>query len=201
MTGRDHASVLLSNRRKLHERVGEYLETTEPDGVNELARHFLEARLEARALPYIVDAGDRAAASYATSEAIDHYEKALQILKGTEDLALARRAYEGNGGALTFGFDVPGALQNYNEMLALAEERGDVPMKVSALNKLGFVSALMQGQIPEAEELLVDAERLASEANDLAGLAECHMTYCYLRTAGGDFEGAIDHLEESAHHR
>ena len=178
--------------------MGEYLETTEPDGVNELARHFLEARLEARALPYIVDAGDRAAASYATSEAIDHYEKALQILKGTEDLALARRAYEGNGGALTFGFDVPGALQNYNEMLALAEERGDVPMKVSALNKLGFVSALMQGQIPEAEELLVDAERLASEANDLAGLAECHMTYCYLRTAGGDFEGAIDHLEESA---
>lgn len=83
-------------------------------------------------------------------------------------------------------------------MLALAEERGDVPMKVSALNKLGFVSALMQGQIPEAEELLVDAEHLASEANDLAGLAECHMTYCYLRTAGGDFEGAIDHLEESA---
>ena len=44
-------------------------------------------------------------------------------------------------------------------------------MQVSALNKLGFVSALIQGQFPEAEAHLVDAERLARQCDDLPGLA------------------------------
>ena len=69
---------------------------------------------------------------------------------------------------------------------------------MSALNKLGFVSALMQGQLSEGEELLVDAERVAKGCGDTAGLAELHMTYCYIRTATGDFEGATDHLSEAA---
>ncbi len=71
-------------------------------------------------------------------------------------------------------------------------------MQVSALNKLGFVTALMKGQFPEAEEHLHDAERLAHEGNDLPGLAELHVTYCYMRTSIGDFEGALDHQSESA---
>ena len=71
-------------------------------------------------------------------------------------------------------------------------------MQVSALNKLGFVTALFQGQFPEAEQHLMDAERLALECNDLPGLAELHMTYCYLRVPFGNFDDAMSHLNESA---
>ena len=78
------------------------------------------------------------------------------------------------------------------------QEYGDLPMQVSALNKLGFVTALMQGQFPEAEEHLVDAERLADQCGDLAGLAELHMTYCFLRVPFGLFDDAVDHLGQVA---
>ena len=111
---------------------------------------------------------------------------------------MARRAYEGLGGALTLGNDVPGAVENYHNMFHDAQEYGDLPMQVSALNKLGFVTALMQGQFPEAEEHLVDAERLARQCDDLSGLAELHMTYCYLRVPFGQFDDALEHLSESA---
>ena len=57
---------------------------------------------------------------------------------------------------------------------------------------------MMQGQFPEAEEHLVEAEHLANQCGDLPGLAELHMTYCYLRVPFGQFDDAVDHLEEVA---
>ena len=193
-----YASLLLSRRRELHRRVAECLEQADSDRVAEIARHYIEAREEARALPYLVEAGDRAARAYATTEAIGHYALALEVLETSKELGLARRAYEGMGGALAFGNDVPRAVENYHHMYHDAQEYGDLPMQVSALNKLGFVTALMQGQFPEAEGHLVDAERLARQCNDLPGLAELHMTYCYLRVPFGEFDQAMDHLGESA---
>ena len=191
-------SLLMSRRREFHGRVAEYLERKSPDSVSDIARHFIEARQEARALPYLVEAGNVAARAYATADAIGAYRQALDLLEDTDDLPLARRAYEGLGGALTFAFDVRSAVESYHKMFHVAEEHDDLPMQVSALNKLGFVTALMMGQAPEAEEHLVDAERLAHQSGDAAGLAEMHMTYCYIRSTKGDFEDAEDHLGEAA---
>ena len=193
-----YSSLLLSRRRELHRRVGECLEQIEPDRAGEISRHYLEAREEVRALPYLVQAADEAARAYSTVEAIRHYTRAIEILGTVKDQGLARPAREGLGAALTFGNDVPRAVENYHAMLHEAKEYGDLPMQVSALNKLGFVTALMRGQFPEAEDHLVDAERLASQCGDLAGLAELHMTYCYLRVPFGQFDDAIEHLSESA---
>ena len=193
-----YSSMLMSSRRELHRRLAEWLERTAPDQANDIARHFVEAREPERALPYLVEAGDRAARAYSTPEAISFYTRALEILKTVDNLLLARRSYEGLGGAMTFGNDVAGAIENYQTMLRTARERGDLPMQVSALNKLGFVTALLQGHLKEGEELLVDAERVAHQCQDLEGLAELHMTYCYLRVPAGDFEGAQDHLSDAA---
>lgn len=193
-----YSSLLLSRRRQLHRRVAECLEHIEPDRVGDIARHFLEAREEHLALPYLVEAGDRTARAYSTSDAIGFYTRALAILDNTKDPQLARRAYEGLGSALTFGQDIPAAVENYHRMFHVAQEYGDQPMQVSALNKLGFITALAQGQFPEAERHLVEAENLALECGDLAGLAELHMTYCYLRVPFGEFDDAVDHLSKSA---
>ena len=193
-----YASLLLSRRRELHRRVAECLEQIDAERVNEIARHFLEAQEQARALPYLVDAGDRSARAYSTPDAIGFYTQALEILETVQDSGLARRAYEGLGGALTFAYDVQRAVETYRKMLDLAKASDDIPMQVSALNKLGFVTALMQGQLPEGDEILLDAQRLANQSKDLAGLAECHMIYCYIRTATGDFDNVLDHQSESA---
>ncbi len=193
-----YGSLLLSRRRELHSRVAECIERIQPDRVGEIAWHFLEAREESRALPYLIDAADRAAGAYSTTEAIKSYTRALEILDTVKDSRLARRAYEGLGGAMTFGGEIPGAVENYHKMLQVAEDQNDLPMQVSALNKLGFVTALMQGQFRQAEEHLENAGRLAVSCDDLPGMAELHMTYCYLRVPFGMFDDAVEHLNESA---
>ena len=192
-----YASLLLARRRELHLQVAQCLEQNNPEQLHEIARHFLEAQEQGRAVPYLVEAGDQAAQAYATSEAVGHYRRALDILITTQDPKLHRRAFEGLGGALTFGNDVPGAVDNYHDMFHSGKEYGDLPMQVSALNKLGFATALFQGQFPEAEEHLADAERLARQCGDLPGLAEYHMTCCYMTVPFGEFDDAIAHLCEA----
>lgn len=79
--------------RKLHLRAGEALEQhgrQRPEAA-ELARHFLAARNERRALPYAIQAGDHAARLYAHDAAIRHYEIALELLEeGGDDQGMAR---------------------------------------------------------------------------------------------------------------
>jgi len=190
-------SILLSKRRELHRRVAECLEQTEPDRVNDIARHFLEAQEEARALPYLLEAGDRAAHAYATQEAISYYRRALEVLRTVEDAGLARRAYEGLGGAQTLIFDVPAAMETYHTMYHYAGQRNDIPMQVSALNKMSFIIGLRLGQFPEAEKHLLEAERLAREVNDLSGLAELYGIRCAVCMTTADFDNAVRYLDES----
>ena len=111
-----YSSLLLSRRRELHRQVAECLEQYDPNRAGEISRHYLAAREEERALPYLIQAGDRAAAAYSTVEAIEHYIRAVDILTRVKDQVLARRAYEGLGSALTFGNEVGRAVDNYHNM-------------------------------------------------------------------------------------
>ena len=192
-----YPSLLMSRRREIHLKIAECLERNDPDLVHEIARHFREAQEPSRAAPYLVEAGDRAAREYSTAEAINYYTAALEILEDFKEPSLARRAYEGLGGALTFGNDVSGAVENYHRMFHEAQEFEDQPMQVSALNKLGFVTALIQGQFPEAETHLAESETLARQCGDMPGLAELHMIYCFLTVPFGNFDNAIEHLDEA----
>ena len=193
-----YSSLLLSRRRELHLRVAECLERIAPDRHHDIARHFLQAGEQVRATPYIVEAGEHVARAYSTSEAIVSFNQALTMLADAKDISLERRAYEGLGGSLTAINKMSEAVETYHKMYHSAQEFGDLPMQVSALNKLGFVTGLIQGQFPEAEEHLAQADRLARECGDFSGLAELHMTYCYMRVPFGDFDEAVNHLEEAA---
>ncbi len=95
-----YASLLMSRRREIHLRIAECLEKNNPDMVYDIARHFRDANESARAAPYLVDAGDRAAREYSTPEAINYYSSALKMLEEIKEPALSRRAaprraYEG----------------------------------------------------------------------------------------------------------
>ncbi|MCI0844688.1 MAG: AAA family ATPase [Chloroflexi bacterium] len=193
-----YSSLLLSRRRELHRRVAECFEREDPDQHHEIARHFLQAGEQVRAVPYLVEAGEHAARAYSSTEAIGKFNQALEILADAKDVGLERRAYEGLGGSLTAISDVAKAVETYHKMYHSAQDFDDSPMQVSALNKLGFLTGLVQGQFPEAEGHLAEAERLARESGDFAGLAELQMTYCYMRVPFGEFDEALQHLEEAA---
>lgn len=85
----------LRERQLLHGEIAELLEklysgSTEQITV-QLARHYAEADMGAKALKYLLEAGDRARSLYAHQEAIDHYRRALEFLKEQGELDRAAR--------------------------------------------------------------------------------------------------------------
>ncbi|MBI5649832.1 MAG: AAA family ATPase [Chloroflexi bacterium] len=191
-----YASVLLSKRRDLHRRAAECLERLDPERIYDIARHFLEAQEPARALPYLVQAGARAAREYSTQEAIGYFARAVEIAHAQKDVTHARRAYEGLGNALLLIGDVPRVLQNYQAMLEFARAHTDTAMQVSALNKFAMVQMIV-GDFPTVETNLRESEKIARAANDRTGLAEMFTVRCGICTSSGDFDGAIRYLGES----
>jgi class 3 adenylate cyclase/tetratricopeptide (TPR) repeat protein len=192
-----YASMLLSRRRELHGRVAECLERMEDESASEIARHFLEARKEDRALPYLVEAGERAARAGARDEASVCFRKAIDIAQSMDDVGMARRAYEGLGKVCEFSMDPQGGFETYHNMLHYAQEHNDVPMQVSALNKMSFLQAFVTGQFPEAEAHLAEAERLASEHQDSDGMYELINMKCGMCMMVGDFSNANRYLTEA----
>ncbi|MFW6062981.1 MAG: tetratricopeptide repeat protein [Chloroflexota bacterium] len=78
-----YQTLELHYRQKLHRRVGSALEKLQGMGsehVGLLASHFWRANDMAQALPYLLEAADRARNLYANQEALLHYRRALTIL-------------------------------------------------------------------------------------------------------------------------
>jgi class 3 adenylate cyclase/tetratricopeptide (TPR) repeat protein len=191
-----YSSILLSNRRELHRRAADALIARLPDEAADISRHLLEARQSARAVPYLVQAGHRAARAYATEEAIGYYRQAIDLRATVEDPGLLRQAYEGLGAALSFANRIPEALEVFQDMLALAESSGDVPMQISSLNKLGGITALRLGQFPEAEQLLARAEGLSRQHAEKSFIAEAAIIRCQMCTAQADFSSVVEVMGE-----
>jgi predicted ATPase len=189
-------SILLSRRRELHHRAAASLVRRQPDRPADIAHHFIEARQQAQAVPYLVQAGDQATRNYASTEAMDFYRRALELREIVEETALVRRAYEGLGNILALTGQLPEALGQYQAMLAFAESRRDVGMQVSALNKLAAVTALRMGQFAEAEPYLMRVERVAHEHDDAMGIAEMSIIRCQMCTVQADFDTVIKHMDE-----
>lgn len=80
-----YASLLTTDRKRLHFAVGEAVERMYPDRLSSreiaatLARHFREAGDDQRALRYYTIAGEAALASYANQEAERHHRRALEL--------------------------------------------------------------------------------------------------------------------------
>lgn len=78
-----YATLLSSDRKRLHRVVGEALEQIYPDRLNEhaatLARHFAQAGDYQHALQYFERAGDSALSTYANQEAESQYRSALDL--------------------------------------------------------------------------------------------------------------------------
>ncbi|MGA2489242.1 MAG: ABC transporter substrate-binding protein, partial [Anaerolineales bacterium] len=82
-------SLLLERRREFHRRVGEALEQLFADRKENylglLAHHFEAAGEHARAVDYLIQAGDQARLTDEHSEAIGYYQRALELLEDLHD--------------------------------------------------------------------------------------------------------------------
>ena len=187
-------SMLLSRRREVHLKAAQAIAAHAPERAGEIARHFLEARQPAQALPHLVAAGNQAAKAYASAEATGFYRKAIDLRSSVEDASDILRAYEGLGTVQNNTNQIPEAMATFQAMLHLATERTDCGMQVSALNKLAGVVALKMGQFSQAEAYLARADQLANGIDDQSGAAESSMIRCMMCTAMADFDGVIQHM-------
>jgi class 3 adenylate cyclase/tetratricopeptide (TPR) repeat protein len=90
-----YSTLLMRQRKQLHQRVGEAMETLLGERLGEfqsiIAEHFLRAEAWARAADYLLRAGDEAARLSADAEARGHYEKAMHALLRLPDTVENRR--------------------------------------------------------------------------------------------------------------
>jgi class 3 adenylate cyclase/tetratricopeptide (TPR) repeat protein len=200
-------SLLKSRRQALHAQAAASIEARFPqlaEAQPELvARHFGEAGLAEKAIPYWLRAGRLAAARSANMEAIAHLRSGLECTQALVPGA-SRSRFELSlqlalGGPLiaTRGFASNAAETTYLRAEELSRELQSEADLFAALRGLGYVyqvRANFEGSTRLVEEVLALAKRsaapeLLAEADHFAGMLSFHL---------GQFQSSRDRLEKLA---
>ncbi|MBI3362184.1 MAG: hypothetical protein HY023_13860 [Chloroflexi bacterium] len=197
-------SLVKQDRKYLHLAVGEAIERTHPDRLEELApllgHHFYEAGDDARALEYFTLAGDAAARVYANVEAVMHYARALEVARRLPvDNRQLMRLYTRRGRALELNGDYDLALVNYREMEATALECGDRALELAALMaRATRRSGPMVARDPARGQALSEkALGLARELGDRAAEAKILWNLMLLHKFLSHLQETVEYGEQS----
>jgi DNA-binding SARP family transcriptional activator/tetratricopeptide (TPR) repeat protein/energy-coupling factor transporter ATP-binding protein EcfA2 len=153
--------------------------------VESLAYHYERSDQPERALPYLQQAGERAAEVYAFEEAIHHYERALALMdeQQVEDNALRWRLREALGWWEKVLANTPRAVAHFEQALSLAPNTGwqPEPNERARAHAGAAMALLTAGDTTAAEAHLVAAQNeidpgaYASEYADiLYNVAQLH---------------------------
>jgi class 3 adenylate cyclase/predicted ATPase len=201
-----YESLLKRRRQELHARIATSIETRFPQLVEAqpelVARHFGEAGLAEKAIPYWLRAGRVAAGRSANIEAIAHLRLGLActqtLLPGASRSRFELSLQLALGGPLiaTRGFASSEVEAAYQRAQQLSRELQSETDLFSALRGLGYVyhvRANLRGATGLVEEAVALAERsadpaLLAEADFFSGLISFHL---------GRFQHAHDLLEKS----
>ena len=177
-----YAELPARRRRRLHLAAAESLEHL-PEGPRlrhsaELARHFVEAAQEERAIPYALAAGDHARSVFAVGEADRQYTMALEVAEQAENPtgeveALSRRAQLRRD-----AFQGKQAIRDYERLLEMARQRGDRPLELAA--RLGWAGSAYIVALDDTESdvtakcraMYESAQALASELGDQRAMVQ-----------------------------
>jgi class 3 adenylate cyclase/tetratricopeptide (TPR) repeat protein len=191
-----YESMPFAIRADLHERVGGYIEETEPDAVERnldlLAHHYWHSENVDKKRDYLVRAGDAAKANYANAAAIDYFERAAPLLAGAERWRLTRTL----GEVLEVSGNWPGAERAYRDALALAEEAADERGAGWTDTSLADL-ARRRGHYEEATDWLTAARRRFEELGDDEGLGRVLQIAGTVAATRGDFAAAREQLAAS----
>ena len=200
-----YGTLLAKDRRATHRRVGEVLEASAGDRMEEVAtelvRHFSEAGEDGRTLTYAAMAGDAAARLHANAEAEVHYRTGIDVARRIgEPSSLLRAMYERRGSALELIGRYDDAIANYEEMREEAVSKGDDAMELSAHSSIALLYATATPKFdPElgrrlSEELVVMARRIGDRSAEARALWNIVVANVY---GGGDAAQAIEAGEAS----
>jgi class 3 adenylate cyclase/tetratricopeptide (TPR) repeat protein len=191
-------SLLIKRRKELHNEIAQCIENIDPDNVVEISRHYYEAGENQKALPYLVQAASQSSKAYSNQEAISLFIQAKDILDDDVTVEIVKQLYTGLGQTYMLIGEIDKAVETYQELLEKAKTANDHDCQVTALNQLGFLSALFEGNIQRSVNYLDQSEELAKTYSIDFGLAENMMIRCNIDTFSAKFEDATEHLSEAA---
>jgi class 3 adenylate cyclase/tetratricopeptide (TPR) repeat protein len=192
-----YGTILRKTRRELHQLVAEHLEAQGSDDVQEIARHLVEAGDVDEAFPYLVEAGVRATRAMALADAIRLLSDAIDHTPMGADPAVIVRAHDALGTAHSLVPDLSRAAAAYQQLYDYGERESRPEARVAALNRLGFATASLSGDVDAAKGYLEQARTIATDAGDDVGLAEYHMNACFVAAMFGDLRVAVGHDEST----
>jgi DNA-binding winged helix-turn-helix (wHTH) protein/tetratricopeptide (TPR) repeat protein len=141
-----YAELLSKRRRSLHRQAGETLVRCYGDQVAriamELATHFERCRDFARAVDYLIQAGDNAGTRHAHAQACEHYSRALELTeKLPEDVHLSKMMmlYKKRGDAALSLGRAADAEVDYNALLKTSQVAEHAEWECRALTGLANV--------------------------------------------------------------
>jgi serine phosphatase RsbU (regulator of sigma subunit) len=166
-----YASLLSTDRERLHLAVGTAMEGLYPERLDQiapqLARHFLVADNRSRALTYFSLAGDMALESFANQEAESRYRQALDLAPaGAQKAALMYKL----GQALYWQSRFQDAIQVWREGIKLFQAAGDSD-GVARLYARSARAVWNAGDTPGGLRLCQEGLEAVSGAPQSAGLA------------------------------
>jgi tetratricopeptide (TPR) repeat protein len=201
-----YGDLVNTRRVMLHKQAGEQLEKhygkRAPQLATQLALHFERGRDFARAIEYLIHAGDNAAKFYGNGEAADHYAHAIELVQKLPAEARAElfaTLYQKRGGVNMALGRFTESVDDYVRMLK-QEEALTPARRASALNALAmtlFFSHRVEEMAPRADEALVAAKEAGSEELRLDTMILMGLKHlCYGEVAVG--LPIIDDVIESA---
>jgi oligopeptide transport system substrate-binding protein len=142
-------------QRLLHGEIAEKLEVIYQGRTDEvaiqLARHFEKARKSDKAIHYLLMAGDQARRFYAQKESIKYYQRALDLLRETDDYDRTARTLMKLGLTYHNAFDFKAARETFQEGFVFwqrlvdekGEDRGTLPSPPHPLRVTAYEPAIL----------------------------------------------------------
>ncbi len=173
-----YRSILRSRRREYHLKVGEVLEFTNRDQIENvsstLAYHFEKANDERRSVDYNLIAGETALHLYALPQALDHFTRAAEVIRIQEypteiyTPEIISKVYKRRGRAFELSSNFKQALDNYIELEGIARkcelERVLLTALISQTLLYCTPTVLFNGEL--GEKLLTESINLAQKLKD-----------------------------------
>jgi TOMM system kinase/cyclase fusion protein len=200
-----YQSLLKSTRQQYHQRIAQVLaeqfsETAETQP-ELLAHHYTEAGLNAQAIDYWQQAGQRAIQRSANREAVNHFTMGLALLSTLPDDSQHTQAELellmnlGTPLMVTKGYAAPEVGRVYARARELCEQIGETPQLMRVV--LGLRNFYqVGGEFHTARELGEQGVALAQRMHDDAFLVYAHMALAHTLFSLGEFVRAREHLEQ-----
>ena len=191
-------------RSYLHEDVGAVLENFYGDQAQEataiavqLARHYQEANIPEKAVQNLYHAGEKAVQLSAYQEGIAHLMRGLELLNTLaesverDELELALQRSLGKA-----WLPAPESNNAYSRARELCLKLGKTTQLCQVLGELS-ISHYVGAEFHKARELEEEALNMAQQAGDPLMVAISHWYLGFVAFALGEFDTALDHLEQT----